>query len=172
MVPNIPLIIRSERPADAQAIHHVTEAAFRAAVRTSHTEAFIVRALRAAGELTVSLVAEAGGEVIGHVAVSPVRIDGAHDGWYGLGPLSVLPGHQGLGIGAQLTWGVLDALRALGARVCVVLGNPAYYTRFGFRADARLVLPGVPASHFMAITLRASTPSGVVAYSAAFEATS
>lgn len=163
--------IRPEGPDDAPTIHHVTEAAFLSALRTSHTEAFIVRALRAAGELTVSLVAEAGGELIGHVAVSPVRIEGAHDGWYGLGPLSVLPAHQGQGIGAQLTRQALDALRALGARGCVVLGNPAYYTRFGFQTEARLVLPGVPASHFMAIALRDPIPSGVVAYSAAFEAT-
>lgn len=165
------VIIRAEGPADALAIHHVTETAFRSAARTSHTEAFIVRALRAAGELAVSLVAETGGAVIGHVAVSPVRIEGAHDGWYGLGPLSLLPRHQGQGIGAQLTRQALDALRARGARGCVVLGNPAYYMRFGFRTEARLVLPGVPASHFMAITLRDPTPSGVVAYSAAFDAT-
>lgn len=165
------ITIRPEAPADADAIHFVTEAAFRTAARTSHTEQFIVRALRLAGELAVSLVAEDQGRIVGHVAVSPVTIDGVHDGWFGLGPIAVLPDLQTKGIGAELMRNALVALRSRGARGCVVLGNPTYYTRFGFAPDAKLVLPGVPPSHFMAITFCNPTPSGIVSYSAAFDAT-
>jgi putative acetyltransferase len=162
--------IRAEAPADHDAIHDVIVSAFLGARRGSHTEQFIVRALRAGGELTVSLVAELGGRVVGHVAVSPVKISGTHVDWFGLGPISVLPACQGRGIGAMLLEAALSALRGRGAQGCVVLGNPAYYNRFGFRAEPGLVLPDVAADHFMAIAFRGQVPSGVVAYSEAFNA--
>ncbi|MFX5522399.1 N-acetyltransferase, partial [Acinetobacter baumannii] len=78
-------------------LHALTEAAFRNAAHSSHTEQFIVDALRARGELSVSLVAEMDGKVIGHVAVSPVTISDGSTGWFGLGPISVLPAWQGQG---------------------------------------------------------------------------
>lgn len=89
------LRIRNEAPGDAAAIEAVTVTAFLDAPHTDHTEQFIVRALRAAGQLSVSLVAEHDGVIVGHVAISPVAIsDGATD-WYGLGPVSVLPPASG-----------------------------------------------------------------------------
>ena len=95
-------VIRPESPTDALAIHAVTVAAFLHAPHTDHNEQFIVEAWRKAGALTLSLVAEEGGSVVGHVAVSPVSIaDGSAD-WYGLGPISVQPGLQGRGIGNHL----------------------------------------------------------------------
>ncbi len=78
------ICIRNETPNDAAAIEAVTAAAFLEAPHTSHTEQFIVAALRAAGALSVSLVAEAEGAVVGHVAVSPVTISDGAIGWYGL----------------------------------------------------------------------------------------
>ena len=104
--------LRDELPSDAGAIDAVTIAAFRHAAHASHTEQFIVRALRDAGQLAVALVAEDGGVIIGHVAVSPVAITGMSAGWYGLGPISVLPEHQGRGVGTLLMQGSLARLRA------------------------------------------------------------
>ena len=164
--------LRPEAAADALAIDTVTRAAFAQAPHSSRTEHFIVGALRASGQLAVSLVAECGSEVVGHVAVSPVTIDGRDVGWYGLGPISVLPGYQGQGIGGRLMRAALDGLRARQARGCVLLGEPAYYQRFGFRAEPRLVLPDVPPGYFMALALRDDRPlpAGTVAYGAAFDA--
>lgn len=181
--------LRAESPGDAAAIEAATLEAFAHAPHSSHTEQFIVRALRTRGELVVSLVAvergpqvdgDLDGEVrgveriVGHVAASPVVLQprpagGGH--WYGLGPVSVLPPFQGLGIGMQLVRQALAQLRGLsGAAGCVVLGEPAYYARFGFQADPALVLPGVPPSYFMAIALAGALSAGTVQYSPAFEA--
>ncbi|ALA83040.1 N-acetyltransferase [Stenotrophomonas maltophilia] len=164
--------LRNEAAADIAAIHALTAAAFATAEHSSHTEHFIVDALRARGELAVSLVAEADGERVGHVAVSPVAISDGSSGWFGLGPISVLPGWQGQGIGAALMRAALEALRQQGARGCVLLGEPGYYGRFGFRADPGLILPGVPAEYFQALCLRPPMAQGEVQYSPAFEATS
>src|SRR5690606_17497287 len=108
------------------------------------TEQFILSALRESGQLSVSLVADESGTVVGHVAVSPVVVSDGATGWYGLGPLSVAPERQGQGVGGQLVEHALAELRRLGASGCVVLGDPKYYSRFGFIAEPSLALPGVP----------------------------
>lgn len=162
--------IRSEAAADAVAIEAVTVAAFRDVVHSGHTEQFIVRELRKAGALLLSLVAEDDGGVIGHVAVSPIGISDGTAGWYGLGPLSVAPDRQGRGVGARLMAQALSALREGGAAGCVVLGEPGYYSRFGFVAEPSLVLPGVPAPYFQSITFKGALPSGEVSYHPAFAA--
>lgn len=164
-------LVRKEVASDADAIDAMTEAAFRAAAHTSNTEQFIIRALRKDGQLAVSLVADEHGRVIGHVAVSPVAISDGAPGWYGLGPISVAPERQGQGIGTLLMEHALSELKALGAAGCVVLGEPGYYSRFGFTAEPALVLPGVPAEYFQAISLMGSLPRGEVKYHEAFGAT-
>ncbi|AWH33519.1 N-acetyltransferase [Stenotrophomonas sp. SAU14A_NAIMI4_8] len=164
-------LIRPEQPADVAAIHALTEAAFRQAEHSSHTEQLIVDALRDRGELTVSLVAEQDGAVVGHVAVSPVAVSDGSTGWFGLGPISVLPARQGQGVGAALMQAAIDALRSQQAHGCVLLGEPAYYGRFGFRAEPGLILPGVPAEYFQALCLQPPMAQGEVRYSPAFEAT-
>jgi putative acetyltransferase len=163
--------IRPERPGDEDAIHAVTTAAFLAAPHTGHTEQYIVRELRRAGQLTVSLVAVQNGTVVGHVAISPVTIDDGTRGWFGLGPVSVTPQQQGLGIGARLVREALQQLRALGGKGCVLVGEPAYYARFGFRAEPPLVLPGVPPAYFQAVCFETPAPAGVVTFHKAFDAT-
>ncbi|ODP35615.1 GNAT family N-acetyltransferase [Pandoraea sp. ISTKB] len=165
------LIIRNETPADIDAIHALTIAAFRDAPHTAHTEQFIVAALRRAGQLTVSLVALDHDTVIGHVAVSPVTISDGSARWYGLGPIAVAPDRQGGGVGSRLMHEALDALRRLGASGCVVLGDPAYYGRFGFRTEPRVTLPGVPAEYFQIVAFDDKVPSGTVRYHDAFDAT-
>ena len=162
------VLIRNERAGDADAIATTTRAAFAKAEHSSGMEALIIHALRAAGQLTVSLVAELGGRVIGHVAISPVRISDGTTCWYGLGPVSVLPAHQGLGIGSQLIRESLERLRASATYGCVVLGEPAYYSRFGFSMHPQLVLPGVPAEYFQAMSFGGPMPSGTVEYHEAF----
>ena len=170
MTQTTPFEIRPEIPADIPAIHALTAAAFLHAPHTSHTEQYIVDALRAAGELAVSLVAVQGNELVGHVALSAVTLSDGSTGWFGLGPLSVAPSHQRHGIGSRLVEHALDALRARHAVGCVLLGDPFYYQRFGFKPDPALVLPGVPAEHFQALALRGSVPAASVQYSTAFEA--
>lgn len=162
--------IRNETSSDVSAIEAVTIAAFLNAPHTGHTEQFIVSALRKAGKLTLSLVADANGSIIGHVAVSPVSISDGAAGWFGLGPISVAPEQQGRGVGSRLMREALRILRKQGAAGCVLLGEPEFYGRFGFRADPTLILPDVPAEYFQAIAFDSSRPHGVVSYHEAFNA--
>jgi putative acetyltransferase len=110
--------VRSETAADVAAIEAVTVAAFLHAPHTSHTEQFIVEGLREDGQLTVSLVADAEGIVVGHVAISPISISDGAIGWYGLGPISVAPEYQRRGIGSRLMREALRVLRERGAAGC------------------------------------------------------
>lgn len=164
--------IRSEQPSDAAVIEALTVSAFENATHTDHTEQFIVRELRNAAALSISLVAEEDGVITGHVAVSPVIISSGIAGWYGLGPLSVIPERQGHGIGTHLMRAALNELRSNGASGCVVLGEPGYYSRFGFIAAPQLVLPGVPPEYFQVISFNGALPSGTVSYHDAFAARS
>jgi putative acetyltransferase len=162
------LIIRPEAPEDVAVIEAVTESAFLNARHTDHNEQFILAGLREASALTISLVAEMEGTIVGNVAVSPVSISDGSLGWFGLGPVSVIPKWQGRDIGSQLTREVLKRLSEQGASGCVVHGDPSYYQRFGFANDANLVLPDVPPEYFMALSFRLPTPSGTVTYHHAF----
>lgn len=118
--------IRPEEPTDSCAIHAVHEASFTTAV-----EAQLVDALRAAGRLCVSLVAVEGREIVGHVAFSPVSVCGLTGG-VGLAPVAVQPAFRRRGIADQLIRHGLADCRRLGHGFVVVLGDPAYYGRFGF----------------------------------------
>lgn len=162
--------IRAETSADSERIEALTVAAFSSALHTSYTEQHIVNALRRAGKLYVSLVAESDGAVIGHVAVSPVAISDGTPDWFGLGPVSVLPLYQRRGIGSQLVREALRAIRERGASGCVVLGDPDYYSRFGFRINPDLGLPGMPPEYFQAMAFSSSQPRGIVSYDEAFDA--
>jgi len=84
--------------------------------------------------------------------------------------VSVSPKYQGRGLGSRLVREALARLRAQGGRGCVLVGDPAYYGRFGFRAEPALVLPGVPPQYFQAVCLDGPIPAGTVTFDAAFEA--
>lgn len=169
---SIAITVRPEGATDADAIDAVTQAAFAQAPHSQQTEHHIVRALRTAGALAVSLVAVAAdGAVVGHVAASPVTLAGGAEGWFGIGPLSVAPAWQRQGVGARLMHNALQALRDQGAAGAVLLGDPAYYARFGFAPQPGLVLPGVPAEYFQALVFKGNVPQSAVRYHAAFEAT-
>lgn len=169
------MILRDERSADIEAIHAVTDAAFEGHPHSGGTEAFIVAALRRANALTLSLVVEVDGQLVGHIAFSPVRIttdDGAAvEGWFGLGPVSVAPSHQRRGVGSALIREGLHRLRGRDASGCVLLGDPSYYARFGFLADAGLRYPGPPPEYFQSLAFEGDVPLGTVSYHAAFDAT-
>lgn len=162
--------IRKEQPNDIQGIHEVTITAFLEAPHTDHTEQFIVKALRDAGALTISLVAEDEENILGHLALSPITISDGSDNWYGLGPISVLPSEQGKGIGSKLMNSAINELNNIGAKGCVLLGDPNYYHRFGFKPMGGLVLPDVPAEYFQALVLQGGLPQGNVTYHEAFSA--
>ena len=162
------MIVRPEREGDIDAIRTLTETAFRTAPHADGTEHLIIDRLRAAGALTLSLVAEADGTIVGHVAFSPVSLSDGSRGWYGLGPISVDPARQGEGIGGKLIGEGLERLKALGATGCVLLGDPAYYSRFGFTPDTRLTLDGVPPEYFMRVAFSPVYGAGSVSYHSGF----
>lgn len=165
------LSLRPETPVDADAIAALTKAAFLNAPHAAHTEAFIVNALRRAGALTVSLVAEQDGVLVGHVATSPVVVSDGTPGWHGLGPISVLPEYQRQGIGSALMRAALQALRDQGSAGSMLVGDPGYYQRFGFRCEPQLVYPGIPPAFFMVLPFTDALPSGTVTFHPAFGAT-
>ena len=163
------IIIRPETRNDIEAIENVTRAAFTGKSYSAGTEPLIITRLREANVLTLSLVAEIGGSVVGHVAFSPVTIDQRDLRWFGLGPVSVLPGLQKQGIGSQLIRKGLSLLKEQGAQGCVLEGDPTYYQRFGFHSHPALTYDGAPAlEYFMALPFYESTPMGKVEYHEAF----
>ena len=167
---NPKIVIRSETAADVSAITEVTVAAFKTLEISQHTEQFIIAALRAAKALTVSLVAEVDGCVVGHIAFSPVTISDGTTDWYGLGPVSVLPRYQRMGIGKALIQEGLSRLKQLDAKGCCLVGHPQYYRRFGFANVAGLVLEGVPPEVFFALSFDDCFPHGQVTFHEGFKA--
>lgn len=166
----IGIAIRSETDADAGAIAGVTIAAFSTLPISNHTEQFIIAALRAAKALTVSLVAEMDGRVLGHIAFSPVAMSDGSPGWYGLGPVSVLPDYQRQGIGGALIQEGLSRLKQLGARGCCLVGHPEYYRRFGFESPRGLGHEGIPRDVFFVMSFDGHMPQGSVEFHEAFKA--
>jgi putative acetyltransferase len=137
---------------------------------SNHTEQFIIEALRDAKALTVSLVAELDGRVIGHIAFSPVTMSDGTPDWYGLGPVSVLPEYQRQGIGQALIQEGLARLRDLNAQGCCLVGHPSYYHQCGFRNEPGLGVEGVPGEAFFALTFHGRTPQGTAMFHPAFQA--
>ena len=160
--------IRPELPQDYAAIHVVTEIAFRDVEHSDGSEPRIVDRLREDGDLTLSLVAEDGDQIVGHIAFSPVSVTDGAEGWYGLGPVSVIPELQKQGIGFRLVQRGIADMRELGARGIVLLGSPEYYARFGFKHEPQLAYPGPPPEYFQSLVLEGELPRGEVRYAPAF----
>ena len=164
------MMIRSETNDDIDVITEVTVAAFTTLDISNHTEQFIITALRAAKALTISLVAEMDGQVVGHVAFSPVTISDGTENWYGLGPVSVSPEYQRQGIGKHLIREGLSRLKAKNAQGCCLVGHPEYYKKFGFKNISGFVHEGVPQEVFLALSFDGHVPQGTVAFHKGFKA--
>jgi putative acetyltransferase len=165
-------LIREEAPADRGAIRRLNAAAF-----TTDAEARLVDALREHGRLTLSLVAVEGEAVVGHIAFSPITItrpDASVLAGVGLGPMAVTRSRQRCGIGTRLVRTGLERLKTAGHPLCVVLGHPEYYPRFGFERASRFGIRWerkVPDEHFFVLELAGGAlrdVSGVVRYSPEF----
>jgi len=164
------IVVRSETSSDIGAITEVTIAAFKTLEISHHTEQFIIEALRAAKALSLSLVAELDGRLIGHIAFSPVTISDGTRNWYGLGPVSVLPDYQRKGIGKALIKEGLSRLRDRNAQGCCLVGHPEYYRRLGFKNMTGLVHQGVPQEVFLALSFDGHVPQGEVTFHEGFKA--
>lgn len=161
--------VRPETSADFARIRQVNAEAFKNHQYSRQTEHLIVEALRDAGALEISLVAEEAGEVLGHVAFSRAAIGDASCDWYLLGPIAVWPGRQGQGIGRALVEAGIAELRERGAQGCALVGDPAFYGRFGFRHQAGVFCPGVPDEYVLCLPLSESgVPTGELAHHDAF----
>ena len=165
------IIIRNETTDDVSAITEVTITAFKTLEVSDDTEQFIIEALRAAKAITISLVAELDGRVIGHIAFSPVIMSDGTPNWYGLGPVSVLPEHHRKGIGESLIKEGLSRLKGMNAKGCCLVGHPEYYKKFGFTNPPALVYEGVPTEVFFVLSFDGNIPKGTVTFHEAFKAT-
>jgi putative acetyltransferase len=162
------VIVRPETERDLEGIREVNIAAFQGHPYSQQTEHLIVEALRAGGALELSLVAESDGKVVGHIAFSAAAIGDSLTGWFLLGPVAVRPARQGEGIGRTLVETGLDALRSRGACGCVLVGDPAFYGRFGFRQHPGVEWHGVPDENVLCLLMSGEMPTGEVAYHPAF----
>jgi putative acetyltransferase len=167
---NPKISIRNEKDADVDTITEVTVTAFKTLEISNHTEQFIIEALRANNALTVSLIAEVDGHVVGHVAFSPVTISDGTQNWYGLGPVSVLPEHQRKGIGKSLILEGISRLKGLNAKGCCLVGHPDYSMKLGFKNLSGLVHEGVPQEVFLGMSFDGQIPQGTVNSHDGFEA--
>ncbi|MBW3694217.1 N-acetyltransferase [Vibrio sp. T187] len=165
------MLIRTEAPADILAVDRLLKSVFE-----TEAEAKLVMSLRENSHLTLSLVACADdGEVIGHAMFSPVLLQGEDYNWQGLAPLAVKAEHQNQGIGGSLVKEGLSSLAEFGYPGCVVLGDPNYYGRFGFKAASLFNFDckwDVPEGAFQAVELAEgsfSGKSGTIEYSPEFD---
>lgn len=161
--------IRPENPSDYAAIERITRAAFAPMPFSEGNEAECIAKLRADGDLTLSLVAIKDAKLVGHIAFSPVFINDSFDGWCGLGPVSASPEAQRTGIGSALIKEGLERLRQMDAAGCALIGDPAYYSRFGFVGDGRLSYRNLPARIVQWLAFNDTKPSGVLRYSPGLE---
>lgn len=162
------MLIRPETPADFDAIYQITAAAFAPMKFSDGTEAALTDDLRRDGDLTLSLVGERDGEIIAHIAFSPVTIAGVHDNWFGLGPVSVRPEAQGQGLGRAIITAGLDRMRAKGVAGVALTGNPAIYGKFGFEGDCGLTHEDTPPRLVQRVVFHGAAPLGELAFAPAF----
>lgn len=160
------MLIRNETAGDIPAISRLVTEALLMLAQSTGTEASIVETLRADGALALSLVAEEEDEVIGYLAASAARV-GTQDGWGLIGPLVVLPSRHRQGIGTALMAEALRRLRTT-SRGAALVGDPAYYSRFGFRAYPGLSVAGCPPEVVQALPFDGTQPCGELIHHPAF----
>jgi putative acetyltransferase len=166
----VAVAIRPEHPDEMPAIAALVTEAFLTAAHADGNEAAIIDRLRADGALLLSLVATDGAALVGHVAASPVTIDG-RPGWAGIGPLAVRADRRRRGVGAALMTAALADLRARSLAGAVLVGDPGFYARFGFAGSPGVSVPGAPDEFVLALPFAGEPPAGTVAYHPAFFST-
>lgn len=162
-------IVRPECCADHAAIADLIEKAFFGKPYADGDESELVDKLRQREALSVSLVAELDGKIIGQIAFSPAVASDGSERWYALGPLAVLPEYQGMGIGSQLVQRGLKAIAELNANGCILVGDLGYYGRFGFELSPSNVPHGEPPEHFMVKLFAGPLPQGSISFHEAFK---
>lgn len=158
------VIVRPERPEDHGAIHDVTLRAFAPMAYADGDEQELIARFRDAGQLALSLVAEREGTVVGQVTLTPALAADGIGSWYALGPVAVEPALKHQGIGSALILSAIDWLKAQHAAGCILVGNPAYYSRFGFRPFPELAPPDQPAQFYQILPLAIANPTSVIAF--------
>lgn len=158
------LVIRPETPADQAAIHDITKRAFAPMPYADGNEQDLIDRFRAAGALAISLVAELHGAVAGQVTFTEAFAADGSPGWYALGPVAVEPELQAKHIGSKLIETGIAMLRERDAAGCILVGNPAYYSRFGFGPFPDLCPDGEPAEYFQILPLRVKLPETVIGF--------
>ena len=164
--------IRTEKEKDRAAVRAVNESAFE-----TSAEAELVDRLRTQARPHISLVADHGGTIVGHIMLTPVVLPGHTElKIMGLAPMAVSPENQSKGIGSELVRAGLEECKKLGFAAVVVLGHPKYYPRFGFTPASRVGIGceyEAPDEAFMALEIQPGylgRASGTVKYHPAFEA--
>lgn len=160
------MVIRDEAVGDHAAISRLITDAFLALPQSSGTEARIVEALRDDGALDLAMVVEERGEVVGYLAASAATI-GTDANWGLIGPIAVEPSRQRQGIGTALMNEAIHRLRA-SSRGAALVGDPAYYQRFGFRAFPELTVSGCPPEVVQALPFDGAEPRGELLHHSAF----
>lgn len=163
------LTIRFEKAGDINRVNQIIKSAFEQIAHSNQKEHLLVEDLRTNDALTLSLVAKRNNDILGHIAFSEVTINGELDSWYGLAPVSVNPEYQNRGIGSRLIESGLNELKNLGAKGCVLVGEPDYYKRFGFRLQNNLVYEGIPEKYFLVQSFSKEIPAGKVKYHPLFD---
>lgn len=165
------MLIRSEHKNDVDRISKIQFAAFNGHpihAGAAPTEHLIVERLRAADALILSLLAEENGEALGHIAISPTTVGDCNQGWYLLGPVGVIPDKQRQGVGSALIREVLMQLQVNRAKGIVLVGDPEYYKRFGFKSFSGLSYSGVPEQFVLGFSFLDKDPEGEIIAHEAF----
>lgn len=160
--------IRLEQSADIDTIRELVGLAFTGHQHSSGTEPLIIDALREDGALELSMVAEVDAKVVAHVAFSTAAVGDSSSGWFLVGPVAVHPDYQRRGVGSELIEAGLYVIRSRKARGCVLVGDPVFYRRFGFRRCSRVTWPGVPDEYVLCLPFSDEDPAGEIAFHPAF----
>jgi putative acetyltransferase len=163
-----PIEVHPETAREVDEIRDINIDAFRDHPISQQTEHLIVEALRDSGALEVSLVAVSGGRAVGHIAFSKAAVGDSESGWFLLGPVAVLADLQGRGIGSALVESGLEELRARHASGCVLVGDPRFYSRFGFGTFPDLDYEGVPHEFVLGLPFTTAAPCGSIVANQAF----
>jgi putative acetyltransferase len=162
------LFIRQEHPEDFADIRDVTQRAFTPMPFYDGHDQDLPERFRKAGELQLSLVAVLEDKVVGHVALTKATHESQEQGWFALGPIAVEPEWQRKGIGTALIAQARNWLQSQKAKGCILMGDPGYYTRHGFKVMPDHCPVGEPSEYFMALQLDGPVPKGRFAFSRLF----